>query len=270
MRVISAPMLLALLLAVAVQQSPVATVAMCVGEPQPRPAVDGAQLMRDVRALAADSMEGREIGSRGGERAQRYLLHRIRGLGLDSLGSMVKPFDAGRQGDAVVKGANVVALVKGTVDPANHLVVTAHYDHEGVRRGEIYNGADDNASGSATLLELAAALAARPERPRRTLAFHWYGAEESGLLGSAHYVAHPLRPLEDTVFMLNLDMVGRLRGGTLMVGATGSSPLFPLLLPGLCLRAGLVMKEEPRVSSNSAICSSSCDVVPWSSKPPVR
>jgi hypothetical protein len=85
-------------------------------------------------------MEGREVGSRGGERARRYLLHRIRGLGLDSLGSMVKPFDAGRQGDAVVKGANVVALVKGTVDPANHLVVTAHYDHEGVRRGEIYNG----------------------------------------------------------------------------------------------------------------------------------
>ena len=208
-------MLLALLLAVAVQQSPVATVAMCVGEPQPRPAVDGAQLMRDVRALAADSMEGREVGSRGGERARRYLLHRIRGLGLDSLGSMVKPFDAGRQGDAVVKGANVVALVKGTVDPANHLVVTAHYDHEGVRRGEIYNGADDNASGVAGLLAIAEHLKRHP--PRHSVLLVWLDGEERGLLGATAFLRAPPVPREAMAVNVNLDMVGRNDKGRLFV-----------------------------------------------------
>ncbi|HZM00426.1 MAG TPA: M28 family peptidase, partial [Planctomycetota bacterium] len=209
-----------------------------------------------LQVLASDVFEGRLAGTPGERRAAEYIrsvLESIEGLepGGDG-GTWFQDFSFSRW-FVPHRSRNVVALLPGSDAElsAETIVIGAHYDHEGPGEGRIYNGADDNASGSATLLELAAALASRPERPRRTLAFHWYGAEESGLLGSAHYVRRPLRPLQDTVLMLNLDMVGRLRGRTLMVGATGSSPLFPLLLPGLCRRAGLVMKDEPRVSGNS-------------------
>jgi len=209
-----------------------------------------------LEVLASDLFQGRLAGTLGERRAGEYIrsvLESIEGLqpGGDG-GTWFQDFSFHRW-LLPQHSRNVIALLPGS-DPelaAETIVIGAHYDHEGPGGGEIYNGADDNASGSATLLELAAALASGPERPRRTLAFHWYGAEESGLVGSAHYAKHPLRPLPETVMMLNLDMVGRLRGHTLMVGATGSSPLFGLLLPGLCRREGLVMKDEPRVSSNS-------------------
>jgi Zn-dependent M28 family amino/carboxypeptidase len=200
-------MLLALLLIAAVQQSPVATAATCVGAPLPRPAVDGAQLMRDVQVLAADSMEGREIGRRGGARARRYLAARIRGLGLDSVGPLEQPFDAGRRGDTVVTGTNLVALVKGTVDPENHLVVTAHYDHEGVRRGQVYNGADDNASGVAGLLAIAAHLKRHP--PRHSVLLVWLDGEERGLVGAHAFLRTSLVPRQGMAVNVNLDMVGR-------------------------------------------------------------
>ena len=226
-------MLLTLLLAIAVQQSPVATVATCVGEPRPRPAVDGAQLMRDVRALAADSMEGREVGSRGGERARRYLVRRIRALGLDSAGGMVQAFEAGRRGDTVVKGANVVALVRGTVDPATHLVVTAHYDHEGVRRGEIYNGADDNASGVAGLLAIAEHLKRHP--PRHSVLLVWLDGEERGLLGATALLRAPPVPREAMAVNVNLDMVGRSdRGRLFAVGPLRRPVLTPYVRAAAC------------------------------------
>ena len=200
-------MLLALFLLAAVQQSPVATAATCVGAPLPRPAVDGAQLMRDVQVLAADSMEGRELGRPGGARARRYLVARIRGLGLDSLGPLEQPFGAGRRGDTVVTGVNVVALIRGTVDPVNHLVISAHYDHEGVRRGQVYNGADDNASGVAALLAIAGELKRHP--PRHSVLLVWFDGEERGLLGADAFMRTSLLPREAMAVNVNLDMVGR-------------------------------------------------------------
>ncbi|HEX5818967.1 MAG TPA: M28 family peptidase [Gemmatimonadales bacterium] len=200
-------MLLALLLIAAVQQSPVATAATCVGEPLPRAAVDGAQLMRDVQVLAADSMEGRELGRPGGARARRYLASRIRGLGLDSLGPLEQPFSAGRRGDTVVTGTNLVALVKGTVDQDHHLVVTAHYDHEGVRRGQVYNGADDNASGVAALLAIAEHLKRHP--PRHSVLLVWFDGEERGLVGAHAFLRTSLVPRAAMAVNVNLDMVGR-------------------------------------------------------------
>jgi hypothetical protein len=147
--------------------------------------------------------------------------------------------------------ANVVGILEGA-DPAlrrEAVVVGAHYDHLGrgefgslapARRGEVHNGADDNASGTAGVLELARALA-RGERPRRSVVFAVFAGEEIGLFGSRAYVERPAVPLADTVAMLNLDMVGRLRDGDLVVFGTGSSPGFPALvrraLRGLALEA---------------------------------
>jgi hypothetical protein len=136
--------------------------------------------------------------------------------------------------------SNVVAVLEGA-DPElrrEAVVVGAHYDHLGLgafgslapeRRGEIHNGADDNASGAAGLLELARAFAAQP-RPRRTLVLAAFSGEEAGLVGSRHFVENPPVPVQDTVAMLNLDMVGRLREGRLTVLGTGSSPGFPRLV----------------------------------------
>jgi hypothetical protein len=147
--------------------------------------------------------------------------------------------------------SNVVGVLEGADPALRHeaVVIGAHYDHLGAgefgslapaRRGEVHNGADDNASGTAGLLELARAFAAGP-RPRRTLVLAAFAGEESGLFGSRAYVERPARPLAGTVAMLNLDMIGRLRDGGLVVFGTGSSPTFPGLvrraLRGLPLEA---------------------------------
>ncbi len=200
-------MLLAFLVAAALQQSPAALPAACAGARATPPPVDVAQLMRAVRALAADSMAGREIGRPGGEKARRYIVGRLRGLGLDSIGGVVQPFDAGRRGDTVVTGANLVALVKGTVDTANYVVISAHYDHVGVRRGQVYNGADDNASGVAGLLAIATHL--KRHRPRHSALLVWFDGEERGLAGSGAFMRTPVVPREAMAVNVNLDMVGR-------------------------------------------------------------
>jgi aminopeptidase YwaD len=139
--------------------------------------------------------------------------------------------------------ANVVGILPGS-DPSvsgQTLVVGAHFDHLGMggpmslsrdARPVVHPGADDNASGVAGLIELARRFAAAPVRPRRTILFIAFSGEELGLLGSLHYVANPLRPIAETVAMVNLDMIGRLRDGKLMLIGTGSSPEWEALVEG--------------------------------------
>jgi hypothetical protein len=105
----------------------------------------------------------------------------------------------------------VAALLPGS-DPtlaAETIIINSHYDHLPNRGETHYPGANDNASGTAAMLELARAFAASPERPRRSLLFVSFDSEEEGLLGSYYYVEHPLRPLASTLAVLNLDMIGR-------------------------------------------------------------
>jgi aminopeptidase YwaD len=134
-----------------------------------------------------------------------------------------------------VEAANVVGIINGA-DPVlknETIVIGAHYDHLGrggegslaAREGEIHHGADDNASGTAGLLELARIFASSDTpRPRRTIVFIAFGGEEEGLLGSNYYVNHPLRPLENTVAMINMDMIGRMKNNKLIVGGVGTAP----------------------------------------------
>jgi Zn-dependent M28 family amino/carboxypeptidase len=108
--------------------------------------------------------------------------------------------------------ANIIGLVEGTDKKTQAVVVVAHYDHLGVRGGNIYYGADDNASGTAAVMEIAEAfaLAARDGlRPRRTVIFLAVSAEELGLYGSKFYTENPLFPLDSTMVCLNIDMIGR-------------------------------------------------------------
>lgn len=109
------------------------------------------------------------------------------------------------------QSANVAGLLEGS-DPElrrETILITAHYDHLGVQNGHLYPGANDNASGSVAVMELARLFTRHVTRPRRSLLFVVFGSEEEGLLGSYHYVAHPLRPLATTRAVLNLDMIAR-------------------------------------------------------------
>ena len=140
-------------------------------------------------------------------------------------------------------GRNVVGYIPGA-DPElqdQYLVIGAHYDHLGMG-GEgslapgtvaIHNGADDNASGTAGVLELAEYFAADDHRPNHSLVFVAFSGEENGLLGSAKYVDDPPLPLQSTKAMINMDMIGRPSDSTLVVGGVGTSPVWDSLLTGV-------------------------------------
>ena len=111
-----------------------------------------------------------------------------------------------------VKTENVAAIIKGDVYPNEYIVLTAHLDHVGIEDGEIYNGADDDGSGSMALLEIAQAFKLAEldgNRPKRSIVILHVSAEEKGLLGSEYYSENPLYPLDETITNLNVDMIGR-------------------------------------------------------------
>ena len=165
------------------------------------------------------------------ERTVRPQSAELPGVNLKAVVSMTRP---GR----TLK--NVVGSLDGAGDlAAEAVVIGAHYDHLG-RGGwgslaigatdEVHNGADDNASGTAVMIEAARLLAAKSASPRRRLIFIAFSGEELGLYGSKRYVEDPLVPLDQTVAMLNLDMVGRLRNQTLTAYGTGTAAEWPTWL----------------------------------------
>lgn len=187
------------------------------------------ELSEHAGLLADDMLEGREAGSRGGHAAAKYIVQRLEDSGLKPAGlngHFAQPFPGNSQ--------NLLAVLAGS-DPQlseEYLIVGAHYDHVGygTRRnsygpiGFIHNGADDNASGVATLLEVIDALVQIEHCPRRSILFAFWDGEEKGLLGSQHWMHNPTIPVSSVKLALNIDMVGRLRGGRIEVmGArTGS------------------------------------------------
>ncbi len=150
-----------------------------------------------------------------------------------------------------LEDANVIGLIEGS-DPQlknEFVVIGAHYDHVGtsIRGGEkqIFNGADDNASGTAGLLELAQYFAANRERIKRSLIFIAFGAEERGLIGSRHFVDNPTVPLDRIVAMVNMDMIGRLRNNALFVLGVASSPIWKDLITDVNSQFNFVLRDSP-------------------------
>ena len=195
------------------------------------PAVpDPARLARDVAVLAGDAYEGRGTGTPGADSASAFLVRRYRALGIaPGIAGDVQPFTvrpSGHTGHVPLEARNVVAVIPGT-DPAlrgQYVVLGAHYDHLGrspfgandpQAGNAIRNGADDNASGTAAVLELARLLRAHPTR-RSVMLVHFSG-EELGLLGSQQFVTTPPIPTDSMQAMLNFDMVGRLTNDQLVV-----------------------------------------------------
>lgn len=197
-------------LALAACQTPTAEPAAAASV-ETAPAPDYAQLMTDLRTLSADDMEGRDTGAAGGERARNYIVSRMEALGVApaSFGRLQRFETTGRtrSGPKVFNGVNIVGLIPGTRAPDRYIVVTAHYDHVGVSDGQIYNGADDNASGVATMLELAARLKA--DAPEHSVLIVALDGEERGLLGAREFVKAPPVPLTSMALNLNFDMTAR-------------------------------------------------------------
>lgn len=178
--------------------------------------ITSSELSDHVNVLADDSFEGREAGQRGGRAAAGYLRDRLQSYGLQGAGDggdFYQVFGSGYR--------NVLGLLEGS-DPVlkNEIIlVGAHYDHVGYGTrsnslgpwGYVHNGADDNASGTAGLVETIDAILQLPERPKRSILFAFWDGEEKGLLGSKHWAATPTIPLSRIVFAINVDMIGRLR-----------------------------------------------------------
>ncbi len=168
----------------------------------------GAQLLKDVEILADDKFEGRETGTKGNELARKYLVGRLEEIGLKPYPekpSYEQAFEFKGRGanSATIKGTNLVAYIPGETD--NVIVISAHYDHIGIIKNEIHNGADDNASGVAGLLQFAKYFS--KNKPNNTLIFAIFDAEEKGLQGAKAFVANPPVPLEKIKMNINMDMI---------------------------------------------------------------
>ncbi len=163
-------------------------------------------LQQHVSILASDSLQGRESGSPGAWMAADYIATCFERYGLEA------PFNNSYFQCFNDSLRNVVGLIQGRDYPDEAIVLGAHYDHHGFYQYAVYNGADDNASGVAAMLEVARIMAAMVKsdyRPQRTIIFIAYDAKERSMAGSEWYVNHPLLPLKNTKACINLDMLGR-------------------------------------------------------------
>lgn len=209
----------------------------------------------DLKYLADDRREGRGIGTAGLDSAAQYIAGQFARIGLEpgETEGFFQPFTVDSTapvaahmniGGAHVK--NVVGLIPGTGPLAGQVVVIgAHYDHLGYggpfaldpeSTGVVHNGADDNASGTTALMEIARRLRQRHAADARTVVFVAFTGEEEGLLGSTYYVKHPVRPLDSTYAMINLDMVGRLEHRKLTIFGAATAKEFPALLDSITTR----------------------------------
>ena len=203
--------------------------------------VDRARLMVDLRALADPSMEGRGTGTPGGHRARAYIEHALEQAGVKPLaGQYEKPFSfvhrslkglltSGRASEtAYLDAANIAGLVAPRDGSRRWIIVSAHYDHLGIRDGVVYPGADDNASGVAAMLALARIVSAAPLR--HPVVFVAFDAEELGLEGAKQFVKDEHLTRARVAIDVNLDMVSRNDRREIFASGTTPEPrLRPIL-----------------------------------------
>ncbi|WP_207426036.1 M28 family peptidase [Pedobacter sp. SYSU D00535] len=178
------------------------------------------QLFDDVKELSSDRYEGRKTGTAGNKMAIDYISSRFRQLGLKSFETSYAHDFRIKGNGGINSGTNLIAYLPGKTDEA--IVITAHFDHVGKVNGQIYNGADDNASGVAGLLALATYFSKHP--PQHTLVFAALDAEEMGLLGARAFVEQPPLPIEKIKLNVNMDMISRSESGELFAAGSYHYP----------------------------------------------
>lgn len=176
-------------------------------------------LLKHLTVVASDEMEGRQTGSEGQKKAGRYLIGEYKKAGItyptgakDFYQPVPASFLNSRRNLGLSDSENIWAFIEGTDKKEEIVVITAHYDHVGVKGGEVYNGADDDGSGTVAILEVARAFQKAKDEgngPRRSILILHVTGEEHGLFGSRYYTENPLFPLANTVANINMDMIGR-------------------------------------------------------------
>lgn len=186
--------------------------------------IDAKQLLADIQTLSADDMYGRATATPGGTKAREYVIKRFKESGLQTTN---QDFEFKRR-DAAVKGTNVYGIIKGKKNPEKYIIVTAHYDHVGVNKEQIFNGADDNASGTSALFQIAKYFSNK--KPNNSVIIVAFDAEEMGLQGSRYFVANLPVKKENILLNINMDMISRNDKNELY--AAGTLP-YPHLKPHL-------------------------------------
>ncbi|QXD14752.1 M28 family peptidase [Rhodocaloribacter litoris] len=210
------------------------------GQARAQACFERAALLGHAARLADDRYEGRATGTGGGRAARDYIRDTYGKLGLKAFGTYVRPFTFTARDGRDVEGFNVVGFIPGTERPDLFLVVTAHFDHLGIVDGQIYNGADDNASGVAALLAAAACFTAQP--PRHSILFAALDAEEQGLRGAEAFLAEPPVPRDRIVLNVNLDMVGRGDKNELFASGTYHYPFLKTFLEPVGARSAVRLR----------------------------
>ena len=215
------------------------------------------RLQEDIFKLAGDEMEGREPGTNGEIKARDYLINRMREIGLNPKGTdgfiqAFTYFEKANQNEVAVQAHNVIGFIDNSANKT--VVITAHYDHLGYGGSgskykgprQIHNGADDNASGTAALLELAHLIKNNKIKEHNNFLFIAFSAEEKGLLGSKYYVMNPSLNLNEINYVLNMDMLGRMEPGmALTIEGLGSSLIWESSLNELeCDAFPLTLKKR--------------------------
>lgn len=197
-------------------------------------------LFEDVRILAADEMAGRLVGTPGSAKARAYLVARMQGIGIEPFGEgYAQPFTA-KHKDHTLNGVNLIGRIRGTGSSDRVMVIGAHYDHFGIRDGKVLNGADDNASGVATLLAIAQDFARN--RPTHDVIFALWDAEEQGMYGAHAFLESPPVPMERIALNLNLDMMSRSDTGELWIAGSHHYPFLRARFEALARSAPVTLK----------------------------
>lgn len=189
-------------------------------------------LLKNLQNLSSDAFEGRRTGTRGAIKAKNYIINEFQKLGVQPL--FKKNFDqpfAFTQDGSFYEAVNVLGVIKGETYPDKYIVVSAHYDHEGVKQGLIYNGADDNASGVCALFSLAEYY--KYHAPQYSIILAAFDGEELGLQGAKYFVSNSRIPIKQIVVNVNMDMISRSENNELFAVGTAHYPFLKSVIKNI-------------------------------------
>lgn len=177
-----------------------------------------------MKNLSSDAFEGRRTGTKGAIKAQKYIINEFTKSDVKPFGKDFEQQFSFSEHNKYYNGTNILGLIKGTLKPKEIIVISAHYDHEGIKGDKIYNGADDNASGIAALFSFAEYFKKYP--PEHSVVLAAFDAEELGIEGSKYFVNNAVRLGKKIVMNINMDMISRSEKKELfVVGARNSESL---------------------------------------------
>jgi Zn-dependent M28 family amino/carboxypeptidase len=225
---------------------------------------DERALIQNLKVLSADSMAGRRVGSPGAAMARDFIKYQFRKLKLEPMGNGYElPFDLSLRGEKKT-AINLAGVIRAKSKTDKYIVISAHYDHEGIKGEKIFNGADDNASGVSALFALAEYF--RKNKPTHNLLFVAFDAEEVGLQGARAFVKSPPVAFDKIILNINMDMVSRADKNALVACGTFYTPTLKPLLQKIEEQDGIRLTfghDDPQLYKGSHNWTQSSDHGPF-------